>query len=127
MPVPTRILAGATVLLQAMANVRGAYPEEAMVRHGAVHETFAGPVPQYGTLARSEEVVEVEFVALTDAQIAVVHAMLRGDHGDTFTVEAPRETFTGALLPGREGASFELYRSAPGATLARAILRFVRV
>jgi len=95
-PVPTRILAGSMVLLQAMANVRGAYPEKAMVRHGAVHETFAGPVPQYGTLARSEEVVEVEFVALTDAPGRPRgHVHRRGPTGDLHRRPAARAGWGG--------------------------------
>jgi hypothetical protein len=123
----TRILSGALVLLDVLADVRGAYPDVAAIRQGKVHPTFTGPVPQYGHLARSNTVVEVDIPLVTSSQIAVIDAMLRGDYGDVFTIESPRETFQASLIPGKEGVAVELYPSAPGFTKARAILRFVRV
>jgi hypothetical protein len=123
----TRILSGALVLLDVLADVRGAYPDVAAIRQGKVHPTFTGPVPQYGQLARPDTVVEVDIPLVTSSQIAVIDAMLRGDYGDVFTIESPRETFQASLIPGKEGVAVELYPSAPGFTKARAILRFVRV
>jgi hypothetical protein len=123
----TRILSGALVLLDVLADVRGAYPDVAAIRQGKVHPTFTGPVPQYGHLARSNTVVEVDIPLVTSSQITVIDAMLRGDYGDVFTIESPRETFQASLIPGKEGVAVELYPSAPGFTKARAVLRFVRV
>jgi hypothetical protein len=123
----TRILSGALVLLDVLADVRGAYPDVAAIRQGKVHPTFTGPVPQYGHLARSNTVVEVDIPLVTSSQITVIDAMLRGDYGDVFTIESPRETFQASLILGKEGVAVELYPSAPGFTKARAVLRFVRV
>jgi hypothetical protein len=123
----TRILAGPLVLLDVLADVRGAYPWPAAIRQGKVHSTFTGPVPQYGSLAGSDIIVEVDIPVVNNSQIATIGAMLRGDYGDVFTIEAPRETFQASLVPGNEGAVVEIYPSAPEFTKARAILRFVRV
>jgi hypothetical protein len=123
----TRILSGALVLLDVLADVRGAYPDVAAIRQGKVHPTFTGPVPQYSHLARSNTVVEVDIPLVTISQIAVIDAMLRGDYGSVFTIESPRETFQASLVPGNEGVAVEIYPSAPGFTKARAILRFAKV
>jgi hypothetical protein len=76
---------------------------------------------------RPDIIVEVDIPIVDDSQIVTIGAMLRGDYGSVFTIEAPKETFQASLIPGNEGVAVEIYPSAPGFTKARAILRFTKV
>jgi hypothetical protein len=127
--VNTRIRSGATILLDVLADVRGAYPSPSQERVGNRYETMDGPIVQYGPSVRSMRVVEIHIPYITKPQIDTIHAMLRGDYGDTFVVESPRETFNAAIIPSEEGATFEMYPCPPGQsnTVSRAIIRMVRI
>jgi hypothetical protein len=127
--VNTRIRSGATVLLDLLADVKGAYPSPPQERIGNRYETMGGPVVQYGPSVRSMRVVEIHIPYITKPQIDTIHAMLRGDYGDAFVVESPRETFNAAIIPGKEGATFEMYPCPPSQsnTVSKAIIRMVRI
>jgi hypothetical protein len=127
--VNTRIRSGATILLDVLADVKGAYPSPSQERLGNRYETMGGPVVQYGPSVRSMRVVEIHIPYVTKPQIDTIHAMLRGDYGDAFVVESPRETFDAAIIPGEESATFEMYPCPPGQsnTVSKAIIRMVRI
>jgi hypothetical protein len=127
--VNTRIRSGATVLLDVLADVKGAYPSPSQERIGNRYETMGGPTVQYGSSVRSMRVVEIHIPYITKPQIDTIHAMLRGDYGDAFVVESPRETFNASIIPGEEGATFEMYPCPPGQsnTVSKAIIRMVRI
>jgi hypothetical protein len=127
--VNTRIRSGATVLLDVLADVKGAYPSPPQERIGNKYETMDGPVVQYGPTVRSMRIVEVHIPYVAKPQIDTIHAMLMGDYGDVFTVESPRETFDAAIIPGEEGVTFDMYPCPPGqtSTVSKAIIRMVRI
>jgi hypothetical protein len=126
--VNTRIRSGATILLDVLADVKGAYPSPSRERLGSRYETMGGPIVQYGPTVRSMRIVEIHIPYVTKHQIDTIHAMLRGDYGGVFTVESPRETFDAAIIPGDEGATFEMYPCPPGQsnTVSKVIIRMVR-
>jgi hypothetical protein len=127
--VNTRIRSGATVLLDVLADVKGAYPSPSQERTGNRYETMGGPVVQYGPTVRSMRMLEIHVPYVTKPQIDTIHAMLRGEYGDVFTVESPRETFDAAIVPGEEGVTFDMYPCPPSqtSTVSKVIIRMVRV
>lgn len=125
--VTTKIYAGSQLLLDVVANVRPGV-SASRVRPGVVYSTPEGPFVQYGPPADNEDVVEVHIQYAGPAEVATVRAMARGDYGDVFRIEGPRETIErAALMPGREGVAIDVWPSPAAQPAVQIVLRFVRV
>lgn len=125
--VRTKVYSGSVLLLDVVADIRPGVSVH-RARPGVVYETPDGPFVQYGPPADSYEEIEIHIPNADQSVVDTVRAMARGDYGDVFRIEGPRDTYERvALIPGKSGVAVEVWPSVPGSLVARVVLRFVMV